>query len=608
MIPEKVQEHIAGLREIFSKTIKAPKRLTVSEWSDEFRRLPPSGSAEPGRWRTDRFPFLREIMDCLSPHDPCKEVVVMKGSQVGMTETALNFILYTIDHNPAPILYVQNTVEDVEKFSKQRLQRSISLIPSVNEKIGEQKSRDSSNTIRIKNFPGGILLLGGANSASSLRSMPIMILILDEEEGYDADLDDEGSPTELAKRRTSNFPRRKVFRLSTPLIRETSAIEPGFMNGDQRYYYVECPGCKEKNPLFWAAMKWENEDPETVCWACPACGELIPERHKNQMLARGEWRKHNPDGRYPSFHISALYSPMGFFSWVEAADMFITASRTFNKEKLKVFVNTVLGETWTETGKEIEAHWVAKRKEEYTHAAPDGVLIVTAGVDVQEDRIECEVVGWGHDLENWSLDYVAFMGDTERSDVWDDLDNFLRRGYLHPKGLKILPACVAIDSGHRARVVYTFCRRREFRRFFPVKGFDGFGKGYIKRPMHRNQDGVWLFQVFVDEIKSKIYSQLQISEPGPGFCHFPDKEKYNSDYFKMLTAERLESVKRGGRAVLRWTLPRGRRNEALDCRTYATAALNILNPNFDALAAAGVPTTMSGRTVRKRGRVLSKGE
>jgi len=560
-------------------------------------------------------------MDRLSPHDPTQKIVVMKGAQVGLTETALNFILYVADHNPAPILYVQKTIEDVEKFSKQRLTRSIELIPSLNEKIGLAKSRDSSNTIRIKNFPGGILILGGANSASSLRSMPIQYLLLDEEDSYDEDINEEGSPSELAIRRTANFPRRKILHLSTPVIRETSRIEPGFMDGDQRYYHVPCPFCGYLQVIRWPNMKWEGDDAKTIQLECQnrKCGRLIDEHYKTHMFKECEdyddpkaqgarWIATNEHGAYPSYHISALYSPLGFFSWKDSAAMFIKATRTFNRELLKVFVNTVLGETWTESGKEIEAHWIAKRKETYATEVPDGVLVLTAGIDVQEDRIEVEMVGWGRDLENWSVDYSVFMGDTEGNDVWTMVDQYLYKQWTHASGQLILPACVGVDSGHRARVVYTFCRDREFRRIFPVKGQDGFGKGYIRRPVRRNQEGVWLFTAFVDELKSRIYSQLQIADPGPGYCHFPKRPEYSENYFRMLTAERLITVRHAGRRRLKWELPKGRKNEALDCRAYATAALNILNPNFQLLGQANVPLSLQpGRKARRRGRVLSKG-
>jgi len=616
------EQKVTALYSVFASAIRPPKRLTVSEWSDGNRYLTPEGSSEPGRWRTARFPFLRRIMDLLSPQCPTQRVTVMKGAQLGFTEAGLNLVLYTVDHAPAPILFVQKTVENVERLSKQRLEKSIRLTPSLVGKIGIAKSRDSSNTIRLKSFPGGILILGGANSAASLRSMPIQILILDEEDSYDSDVGEEGDPSELAIARTRNFPRRKIFRLSTPAIRETSKIEPNYEEGSRERYHVQCPYCGRLQVIYWSQMKWEGDDPDTIQLECLRCKKLISERFKTQMLRECEnyddpdapgarWIAENPDAKDKSFHISGLYSPLGFFSWKDAAAMFIKATRTFDKDLLKVYVNTVLGETWTETGKTIEAHWVEKRKEDYAAELPSGVLVVTIGCDVQEDRIEAETVGWGLHMESWSIDYAVFMGDTEHEAVWEQLDGYIQRMWKHTSGALVTPAVVAVDSGHRAQAVYRFCRKREFLRVFPVKGEDGFGKGYIRKPKARNDFGVWLFLAYVDEIKSRVYSQLQIAERGPGFCHFPRKPIYDSAYFRGLTAETLKTAKKGGRRVLRWELPKGRRNEQLDCRGYAMAALSILNPNMERLAERGRPLILSGRKIERkrvrRRRVVSAG-
>jgi phage terminase large subunit GpA-like protein len=599
-----------------STAIKPPERLTISEWADKHRFLPSEGAHEAGRWRTSRFPFLKRIMDVLSPQHPCRKVSVMKGAQLGFTEVGMNFALYTIDHAPAPMLFVQKTIENVTRLSKQRLDKSIRLCPTVFDKIGEIRSRDSSNTILMKNFPGGILILGGANSAASLRSMPIQNLVLDEEDSYDADIQDEGTPSELAIRRTANFPRRKIFRLSTPAIRETSIIEPNFEDGSKERYQVPCPSCGHYQVLWWPQFKWDKDDPSTIKFECAKCAELIDEHHKTYMLEHGKWVAENPDkvNSHPSFHISSLYSPIGFFSWKDAAEMFIRATRTFDRELLKVFVNTVLGETWTEAGKTLEASGLMKRRELYTAEVPQDAFILSCGVDVQEDRIEAEVVGWGRGWENWSITYERFMGDTEREWVWTQLDDFLQKTFRHESGVEMPIAVTGIDSGHRAKVVYEFCRMREFRRVYPVKGFNGFGKGYLKRPKKRNEYGVWLINLFVDELKSKIYSQLQIApDTGtapagllPGFCHFPLNDKYDRNFFRGLTAEVLKTVRRGGRNVLAWELPKGRRNEPLDCRAYATGAMYILNPNMEAIAKRGKPVVPSTRKAKKRGRVVSR--
>jgi len=595
------------LKDAFLKTLEPPPELNIWEWADEYRVLSSEASSEPGPWRSDRFPYLKEIMEELSPQNPRDEVVLMSGAQVGKTECCLNMMGYTIHYDPTPMLYIQKTVDAVMKFSSQRFTKSLENTPEIRERLPAVKSREDANTKLLKNFAGGILIMGGANSAASLRSMPIGKLMLDEEDSYEMDIQEEGDPTELAIRRTANFPRRKIFHLSTPKIKETSRIEPAFYEGDQRYYYVPCPHCDNYDTIRWENIKYTDDDPNTAELLCTACGSLIQERYKTQMLSAGKWKATEPGREIASFHLNSLYSPLGFYSWKDAVKLWLKYKRTHNTEILRVFVNTVLGETYSESGKSVEFSILEKRKEDYPADVPNNALILTAGVDIQEDRIEAEIVGWGAGQESWSIDYTRIMGDTEYDFVWNQLDDYLKRTWIHESGLEMLPALTAIDSGHRARTVYQFCKRNEHRRIFPVKGQDGWGRGLINRPAKRNKDLVYLFNVFVDEMKSKIYSQLKVDVPGPGYCHFPRKDFYDMNYFRQLTSEKLVNKRIAGRNKLKWELPAGRRNEALDCRAYAIAALNILNPNFEALRDRGGPMSGTQTKIRKKRRLLSKG-
>ncbi|MCP4712527.1 MAG: phage terminase large subunit family protein, partial [Planctomycetes bacterium] len=363
-----------------------------------------------------------------------------------------------------------------------------------------------------------------------------------------------------------------------------------------------------------------NDDLDNIYMRCENCQGKIDESYKTQMLeectdydnpkAKGaRWIAENPDARHPSFHLSSLYSPLGFYSWVDAVELWLKAERNFDKEMLKVFINTVLGETFSEAGKSIESSYLEKRKEEYPAPVPQDGLVLTIGGDIQDDRIEVETVAWGLGLESWSVDYSVFMGDTERDFVWDQLDKYLLTTWKHESGTEMRSVVSCLDSGYRTAKVYKFCRKREFRGVFPVKGDSGWGKGYLDRPQRRNKEGVYPFRAFVDEIKSKIYSDLQVTERGPGFCHFPRKAVYNSHYFRMLTAERLITSKRTmGQRKLMWDCPKGRRNEALDCRCYAIAALTILNPNLEVISKQGKP--LASRTPaapRKKVKRISKG-
>ena len=603
-----VDEQIEELNNTFYQNLAPPPELQIWEWADKYRVLSSEASSEPGQWRTSRFPYTKEIMEVMSPQSPVEDIVMMKGAQTAGTEILLNLLGYTIHYDPGPILYIQKTVDAVMRFSAQRFTKSLENTPEVSQRLPTAKSRDDSNTKLLKNFPGGILILGGANSAASLRSMPIGKLLLDELDSFEADIQSEGDPIELAIRRTANFPRRKKIYISTPLVKETSKIEPMFLDGDQRYYNVPCPFCGHKQVIRWGNIVYENDDPKTAKLRCEKCHKLIEERYKTQMLENGEWVALHPGREVVSFHLNSLYSPLGFYSWADAVKLWLKYKRTRNTEVLRVFVNTVLGETYSEAGKSVEYDTLNSRKEKYKAEVPKDVLLLTAGVDVQEDRIEAEVVGWGEHQENWSIDYVRLMGDTEYDGVWKQLEDYLARGWLHTSGLKLRPACTAVDSGHRAKIVYNFCKKHEHSLVFPIKGRDGWGQGLIHRPTKPNQHGVYLFNAFVDEVKSKIYSQFKLDSIGPGFCHFPNKSMYNEDYFIMLTSEKLIRKRVSGKYKLAWELPAGKRNEALDCRCYAICALNILKPNFEAIKGRGVPLNAENTKIKTRKRrVLSTG-
>lgn len=587
----------------FVKAMTPPAVLKVWEWADKHRILPETSSHESGQWRTDRFPFLKRIMELLSPDCDVRQIVVMKGSQLGFTEVFLNWAFYIIEFALGPMLYVQKTLDVMEVFVKQRFDTSVDSMKSIKSKIGKGTiGRSTGDTGKLKIFPGGMLRFGGANSAASLRSMPIKFLCLDEEDSFENDIQDEGSPSQLAIRRTANFPNRKIYRLSSPATKETSVIEPLFEAGTRERYHVPCPHCGHFDWIRWKNIRYENNDPETAMLLCEDCGSLIPEHYKTEMLNGGKWVPENPGADYPSFHISALYSPYGFYSWKDAVREWIAAKNKSDNSDLKVFINTVLAETWSESNQTVKASALEEKKEKYTAEVPEPVIVLTAGTDVQADRIECEVVGWGPGQESWSIDYKIFRGDTEKNAVWKMFDSYLGRQFTHAKGNTIGITCAGIDSGYRTKIVYEFCRMREHRYIYPIKGNDGWGKGYINRPTKKNKFGVYGFTSYVDEIKSRVYSHLQITDPGPGFCHFPDKDNYDLNYFKMLTAENLEKIYMKGKYKLIWRLPKGRRNEALDCRVSNIAILSIVIPDFDSLPVNKPLNLNQGKAPRRRRR------
>lgn len=548
--------------------------ITVSEWADEFRFLPKKASAEPGRWRTARTPYLRKIMDCLSPQSRVERVVFMKGAQIGGTEIGFNWLGFIIHHCPGPVLMVQPTVEIAKRVSKQRLAPSIEETPVLRERVAEARSRDSGNTMFVKEFPGGLLILTGANSAVGLRSMPIRYLFLDEVDGYPGDVDGEGDPVSLAEKRTDTFSRKKIFMVSTPKIKGLSRIESEYLTTDQRRYFVPCPHCGNCDWIRWPNIQWEEGKPETAALLCESCGALIEERHKTWMLERGEWRPTaEGDGTTAGFHLSSLYSPLGWKSWAKCAREFLKAKR--DPSKLKTWVNTVLGETWEEEGDGIEPDSLKSQLEEYPAEVPSGVAILVGSVDVQGDRLECKVKGYGAGEESWLIAYSQFHGDPGRQEVWNELDSFLRQEFEHQGGVKMKITAVGIDSGGlHTEQVYRFCKARSGRRIWALKGGSMRGKEVVGRPSDKNRYRTKLFLVGTDTAKDIVFSRMRIKTPGPGYMHLP--AWIDDEYIEQLTSERAIRKYVKGRGTVREYVKTRERNEALDLEVYCLATLYTL--------------------------------
>lgn len=565
----------------FREGIDPPPDFTIGEWSDKKRILPSESTSEHGLWRNSRTPYLVEIMFELSPASRAETVIFMKGSQVGATEVGINFLLYIIEHNPAPTLHIQPTVDLARRFSKQRLTPSINAIPEIARKVIENKSRGKGNTTLQKDFPGGTLMLTGANSAVGLRSMPAKNLFGDEIDGYPQDADGEGDPLDLAIRRTTNFSDAKKFFASTPTVDEFSRIQKLFAESDQRYYYVPCPFCGEFQVITWKHLKFDNHDPETVRMICEFCSGAIYEHNKTKMLADGYWKAHNPDSKIPGFHISALYSPLGWFSWVDVVDQHLKAIG--EPKKRQVWVNTVLGEVWADNTSTIDTHFLANRREKYVKDIPANALVLTCGVDVQDDRLEYSIYGWGLQHESWLIKHHILRGDPGQQDVWDLLDIALQADLQHELYGSMKIACTCIDSmGHHTDEVYAFCKTRYFRRIFAIRGRGGQGLPVIAKVTKLKDKKLYLFNLGVDQAKETIYARLRLRKAGPGFVHFPDT--VGDIFFAQLTAEKRVLKHTHGLPKLQWTLSPGKRNEALDCAVYALAGLQILDPNMDALA------------------------
>ena len=550
-------------------------QLTVSEWADRHRLLP-STSAEPGRWRTDRTPYLGGIMDALSTGSPFERVVFMKGAQVGGTEAGLNWLGYIIHHAPGLALLVMPSLDMVRRNTRTRIDPLIETTPELRKRIAPPRSRDSSNTAFAKAFPGGNLVMAGANSASGLRSTPARYLFLDEVDGFPADADGEGDPVDLAVKRTATYRgRRKIFLCSTPTIQGESRIEAAYQESDQRRYHVPCKDCGEYQPLEWRNVHWPEDDRRAAYMTCNACGSVWHERDKPALLAAGEWRAMAPgDGRTAGFHLSSLYSP--FETWGEVAAEHGRVHR--DPSRLQVWVNTALGETWEDrSGEAVDADALTGRREHWGEAMPPGVAILTAGVDVQNDRLEIQVIGWGQDEESWVIDYRTIWGDPSGAALWNDLDTLLLQTWPHsalPAPLPLRAVCVD-TGGHHTLMAYEFVRHRLRRRVWGIKGRGGQGVPVWPRRSSRGRSGAPLFIVGVDAIKDTLAARLDVTEPGPGAIHFP--ASLDPAYFQQLAAERVRTKYVNGRPQRQWVPTRpGIRNEALDTFVYAQAALHGL--------------------------------
>jgi phage terminase large subunit GpA-like protein len=608
------------VRELIAEFMAPPPRLTVTEWAERNRVLSGKDSAEPGPYRVARTPYAREPQDCLSATSTVEEVVLMWGAQTSKTTILSNWVAYLVDVSPGPMMVVQPTIDMAKRYSRQRLTPMIEESPALRRKVRENRSRDDANTTLLKEYPGGFLALAGANSAAGLRSMPVRDLALDEIDAYPIDVDGEGDPVTLAEARQSTFARRKRVKTSTPTTKGFSRIESAFEASDRCYFHVHCPHCGEAQRLEWGAdqahgIKWDRDESgaprlDTVHYVCKANGCIVHEHHKPAMLAGGQWVAHNPGaqaGRVRGFHLSSLYSPLGWLSWRELVREWcaaMDAARQGDVSKLRAFINTRLAETFEEQGDRVAGHELARRAETYPlRTVPWGALALCMGADVQGDRLEYRVWGFGRGEESWLVDREVIYGDPalplgQEGSPWNILRERILTPIKHANGIDMPVMGCAVDSGgHHTRQVYEFARAMQHRNVLAIKGVGGSGRPALGKPTnvdinHRGQaikrGGVKLWAVGVDTIKALLYGRMRLDKPGPGYVHLT--QAVPAEEFDQLTAERLVTRYVKGHAKLEWVKPPGRRNEALDCFVYAYALAVFLGinrwraPDWDRLA------------------------
>ena len=595
---KEAEKKVNRLFKDISSVLKPPPKLTIDTWADTYRMLSTKTSSEPGRWRTDRVPFQREVMRAISDKKTVK-IVMMYGAQLSKTEILMNTFGFYADYDPAPIMFLMPTKDMAQDFSSTRLNDMIMSTPQLKSKIIENDN--ARDTKRQKEFAGGYIVLTGSNSAAELASRPIRILLADEIDRFPGDVKGEGDPLNLAIERTKTFWNKKIVLTSTPTVKGQSRIEQEYENSTREEFYIPCPKCGSLERL-----EWKNIVFEDMTHKCNACLERSTEHEWKKNMVHGEWIAGNEKidpYLVRGFHISELYSP--FSKWSGIIKKFKESKG--DVQLMKVFTNTALGETWEEKFDKIDFIDLEKRRENYDCEIPERVSVLTAGVDVQDDRLEVEVVGWGVEEESWGIYYKVIMGSPAEQYVWDRLDEILDKEYSYKNGEKIKILCACIDTGgHFTQEVYQYIKPREIKRVFGIKGRGGEGVSYLSKPRKTDRVGISLFTIGVNTGKETILSRLKIDIEGARYMHYPSNEErgYDETYFKGLTAEVKVTVFDKGVRKTVWKTVGTKRNEPLDIRNYAYAALKIANPNLN--KKYGYEVTQSKPVIRKR-RTISKG-
>lgn len=542
--------------------------------------------AEPGRFHP--YPYQLGMLDAMSDPD-ITDVTIKKSKRVGFTQIMTLAAGYFIQQDPSQLLIVQPTIDDAKEYSKDTFAPMLEDMPVMRGLVSEVKSRDSSNTIQHKRYPGGEIHLRGANSMRGFRRLTKRVAIGDEVDAWPVIAG--GDQVKAMQGRTDTYGhRRKHILGSTPLYEESSRIQRAYKLSDQRLFLVPCPRCKGLQPITWDRMKWPENNPERCYMQCSECGNEISHVEKFDMLdaalQHGDqgWHVTNADAKgHAGFWIWAGYSMSPSAAWGQLATEFLEAKQT--PEMLMTFTNEVLAQTFELEGEKIDADHIYMKRRSQIDALPQKACVLTAGVDVQKNRFEVEVVAWAPDLESWSADYAVLYGDPSSKELQQQLDAYLARTYAHESGKELAVSAVAIDTGSNlyTETIYAYCKARLARRFYAIKGRGGAGLPVLVNQSSNNKHKVMLFTLGVDAIKAMFYQRLAIEQPGAGYCHFPIER--DQQYFYGLTSERIVKKYSMGQEKPAFIHDRSIPNEPLDCRVYATAALHILNPSWKAFQA-----------------------
>jgi phage terminase large subunit GpA-like protein len=587
----------------------SPPKLTLSEWADAVRQVSAGTSPEAGAWLTAKVPYARAVMDAIS--DPnIGQVVLQWAIQLGKTEIILNALGFFIDCDPCAILLVLPTIEIAEDFSRERIAPMIRDTRVLRERVPGPKSRDGSNTLRKKEFPGGFLSLAGANSAASLSFRPCRVVLGDEVDKWPLSAGTEGDPVNIAVGRTSNFWNSKVVLCSSPTVKDASRIEAALESSTREFYCVACPACAHGQVL-----DFERIDFSSVRHRCERCGGFFSKpawlREPGKWVATRPLDEHGARVTTRGFCLSALYSP--WVSWEKLIAEFReaeAASKAGDNYKLQVFINTRLAKTWELRGEKVEEDLFGTHREIYAAQVPDGVLVLTAGTDVQDNRLQTDIRGWGRAKESWGIEYLTIYGDTKAPAVWEEHDRLVLDRLFHfADGAAIQVRRVCVDArGHATEEVYGYAKKRQ-PRALAVEGIGGLGVPLIKKHGHGGKMRAPLIQLGVDTGKEEITSKLRVEQPGPGYCHFPRGATgeavagYDQKYFAGLTAERrIVKYDKGFKKFI-WIKRPSQENEPFDCFNYSLAALYLCHVDLDTMSREAV--TPGPESKNPRGRASS---
>ncbi len=570
-----------------------PRKESVLEWSERERQLLEGVSSIPGKFRA--LPYQRKLLEVIT-HRQYAEHVWMIASQTIKTESINCVIGYFMDADPCGIMVVYPTIDRAKDYSKKKLSRMIRGTPVLRRKVREARTRDSGNTVLSKEFPGGDIIISGSNSPSSLRSSSRRVVIQDEIDSYEASAGSEGDPCALADTRAENFSNAIFIKASTPTIRGLSRIEEKFEGSTKHRYHVPCPHCGAKQTLKWAQVRWEQDKPETAAYFCEKCDQPWTDAQRIKAIYDGEWIAEFPERRRFGAHLSGLYRLIGLKDTYqnflhEFAAVFLDRKHA-GEQAIKAWQNTFLAETYEEQAYRIAPEDVSNRCESYAdNPVPDGVLVVTAGADVQKDRIEVELVGWGIDEESWGLGKIVLVGDPEKDEVWSRLAEVLNRKFKTAGGVELPIQRAFVDMQYKTPMVLKFCQKRITQGVYPCRGLSRTGLNLPPllpaRPSTNNKLRLPHWNIGVTIAKSTIYDRMKLPVPGARTMHFPEGYGYDEDHFKQLVSERVMIRYSFGQAYYLFEKDNQHiRNEALDLRVYAYAALQSLMPiNWVKLAA-----------------------